>query len=133
MLTIACALLGTGCLDSIIPGHQSASTAATTDLAQPTGNGGGGGDSAGGGGGSMTGDGDGGTTASGLKQFGDLCTTDGVSGDCASGMCKQFVGGAVMRCTAACTYVSQTAPAPECANPPSAGLCTTNGYCKFTQ
>ena len=29
-LMVVCALLGTGCLDSIIPGHQSAST--TTEM-----------------------------------------------------------------------------------------------------
>jgi hypothetical protein len=131
VLMVACALLGTGCLDSIIPGHQAASTAAEMDMAQPTGNGGGGGGSTGTGTG---GDPDGGaTTASGVKQFGDLCTTDGAAGDCASAMCKQFAGGTVMRCTKACTYVDQTTPAPECPNPPSAGLCTTNSYCKFTQ
>jgi hypothetical protein len=128
-LMVACALLGTGCLDSIIPGHQSASTAPGMDMAQPTGNGGGGGTPTGTGG-----DSDGGTTTgSGTKQFGDLCTTDGTAGDCASGMCKQFAGGTVMRCTQACTYVDQTTPAPECPNPPSAGLCTTNSYCKFSQ
>lgn len=127
VLVAACAVLGAGCLDSIIPAHKS-STAVEVDMAQPTGNGGGL-DS-----GTSTSNDDGGTTGSASgKQFGDLCTTDGAGGDCASGMCKPFAAGAVMRCTSACTYVDQTTTTPDCPDPPSSGLCTTNGYCKFTQ
>lgn len=37
VLVAACAVLGAGCLDSIIPAHKS-STAVEVDMAQPTGN-----------------------------------------------------------------------------------------------
>jgi hypothetical protein len=62
------------------------------------------------------------------KAFGDFCSNDG---ECISGLCRMFQGGAVEKCTLPCVYVAQTTPAPECANPPSTGLCTNNGYCKF--
>ncbi len=68
------------------------------------------------------------TSAGGTKLFGDGCTLDG---DCMSAMCRQFQGGAVHKCTKPCVFVSQTAVAPECPNPPSTGLCTNNAYCKF--
>ena len=40
VLVVACAVLGAGCLDSIIPAHKS-STPAEVDMAQPTGTSGG--------------------------------------------------------------------------------------------
>ncbi|HZS35285.1 MAG TPA: hypothetical protein VFF06_00585 [Polyangia bacterium] len=63
----------------------------------------------------------------GAKAFGATCTVDG---DCASGMCRGFVMQTVFRCTQPCTVATQT---QDCPNPPSAGLCTGMGYCKFIQ
>jgi hypothetical protein len=128
-LALVVAVASSGCLGMVVPEHKE--EAAAVDMAQPSGNGGNGGNN--GGGGSMASQtgGDGGAPI-GTLAFGATCTTDGPMGDCMSGLCKQFNGGAVHRCTSPCTYVSQTQPAPECPAP-SAQLCTTNGYCKFTQ
>ena len=61
----------------------------------------------------------------GPKVFGDTCTTDC---ECDTSMCRQFQMGAVHLCTKPCTVATQ---ATDCANPPSTGQCTNNGYCKF--
>jgi hypothetical protein len=66
-------------------------------------------------------------TPAGAKPFGATCTVDG---DCASGMCRGFVMQTILRCTQPCTIATQ---ATDCPSPPSAGVCTNMGYCKFTQ
>jgi hypothetical protein len=118
-LCLGLAFASAGCLGMVVPEHQAQGTGNDMAVSGP-----------GDGTGSMnnnnaTGDGGVGTLA-----FGEACAVDG---DCQSGMCRTFAMGTVTRCTQACTFVSQTDPAPECPNPPSAGLCTNNGYCKFTQ
>lgn len=122
-LFLGLAFAGAGCLGLVVPEHQAQGTGGDMGAAVGPGDGTGGGMQ-------NTASGDGGAGTLGTKAFGDTCTVDG---DCQSGMCKGFVQGTIMRCTQPCTYVSQTEPAPECPNPPSAGLCTNNGYCKFTQ
>jgi hypothetical protein len=72
---------------------------------------------------------DGGVTGA-KKPFGAPCTTDGANGDCQSGLCKPFVMMTILRCTKPCTAATQ---ATDCPVPPSAGTCTPNLYCKFTQ
>ncbi len=71
-----------------------------------------------GGGGDMSG-------GNGTAAFGDTCTVDS---DCAGNMCRQFQGGAVLKCTKPCTVATQTA---DCPNPPSLGTCTNQLYCRF--
>lgn len=151
-LALLLGLATTGCLGSVVPDHLTGD-----DLAAPKGpdiglpgpmdSGNSGGDMHGGsmGGNDMHGGGMGGgdmhagptapdggaplDAAGGQAAFGGTCSTDG---DCQSGMCRAFAQGTIKRCTIACTYVNQNDPAPECPKPPSAGLCTNNGYCKFT-
>lgn len=65
------------------------------------------------------------TEGGGGAAFGATCTTDA---NCASHMCRPFRMMSVMICTKACTVATQTA---DCPNPPSAGTCTNNGYCRF--
>ena len=117
-LFLGLAFAGAGCLGMVVPEHQAQGTGG--DMSVAAGN-----NNNNGSNGNAIGDG-----GLGTKAFGDTCLGDS---DCASGMCRTFAQGTVMRCTQMCTYVSQTTPAPECPNPPSAGLCTNNGYCKFTQ
>ncbi|MDB4970467.1 MAG: hypothetical protein JWN44_6156 [Myxococcales bacterium] len=139
-LLLSITLLASGCLGTLIPGPQPHDD--TADMAGATGTGGNGsGSGTGSGNGSGTGGGmstDMATLASGdlagvmptgTALFGATCITDGPAGECASGMCKQFVGGTIHRCTKACTVATQTA---DCAAP-SDGTCTNNGYCKFIQ
>jgi hypothetical protein len=56
----------------------------------------------------------------GPKAFGDACTTDC---ECVTGMCRMFQMGAVHKCTQPCSV--------GCPSPPSTGMCTNNGCCKF--
>lgn len=118
-LFVGLALAAGGCLGMVVPEHQ-AQQGEGADMAVAGNDNGANGNN-----GNVTGDG-----GVGTKAFGETCTVDS---DCQSTMCRTFAMGTVMRCTQPCTYVSQTQPAPECPNPPSAGLCTNNGYCKFTQ
>ena len=59
------------------------------------------------------------------QPFGATCIVDG---DCTSNMCRPFRMGTVYYCTQPCTVATQ---ATDCPNPPSQGVCTNNGYCKF--
>ena len=61
----------------------------------------------------------------GPKHFGDPCTTDC---ECDTSMCRQFQMGAAHFCTQPCT---PTTAGNDCPAPPSTGMCTNNGYCKF--
>ena len=130
-LTLFFAVASAGCLSSIIPDPQPAST---HDMA---GGGNGNGTGGNGTGGNNTsnatddmaqaGTDDGGSPApAGTKLFGDLCT---VNGDCSSAICGNFVMGTVHRCTKPCTVATQTSDCPA----PSDGTCNANGYCKFDQ
>ena len=136
-LLLSLALVASGCLGSFVPGPQPHD--GTVDMAKSgtggNGNGTGGGMGSDGGGGmskdmATVSPGDlAGVTPTGTAAFGATCTTDGPTGDCMSGMCKQFVGGTIHRCTKACTVATQTTDCPA----PSDGTCTNNGYCKFIQ
>ncbi len=148
VLSLVVALGGAGCLGGYTPGPSSGPQD-SPDLALPTGTGGngsggsagsgGGGGSAGSGGGGSGGEGGGSTDMStrmlgdlaglptGTAAFGASCT---VGSDCQSGLCEPFVQGTIHRCTKPCTVATQTT---DCPSPPSAGTCTNNGYCKFTQ
>lgn len=136
VLLAGLALVGAGCLSSVVPEHEPGG--ADMAVAGTGGNGSGTGNGTGSHNGSGEAMDDGGAamgdlagvTPTGTKQFGDLCTTDGPTGDCASGMCKPFAQGTVQRCTKPCTVATQ---ATDCPNPPSSGTCTNNNYCKFTQ
>ncbi len=61
----------------------------------------------------------------GAGLLGSTCT---VPGDCASGLCEPFHMMSEMLCTKSCTVATQTT---DCPNPPTAGTCTPNNYCKF--
>lgn len=62
----------------------------------------------------------------GAAAFGATCT---LNADCQSLLCQPFVMGTVHRCTKPCTIGTQATDCPA----PSAGTCTNNGYCKFSQ
>jgi hypothetical protein len=137
-LVLSLALLASGCLGTLIPDPKPQEP--SQDMAQASGTGGNGsgtgmGNGSGNGSGTST---DMSTTSpadlagvmpTGTALFGATCVTDGPAGECASAMCKQFVGGTIHRCTKACTVATQTADCPA----PSDGTCTNNGYCKFIQ
>jgi hypothetical protein len=57
--------------------------------------------------------------------FGATCTQNS---DCMSGMCELFRMHTIMLCTQPCTAATQ---ATDCPNPPSAGTCTPNNWCRF--
>ena len=61
----------------------------------------------------------------GTKAFGAACTTDC---ECVTSMCRQFQMGTAHFCTQPCTPATA---AHDCPMPPSTGMCTNNGYCKF--
>ncbi len=141
-LTFAFALLGAGCLGTFVPDPKPAS--GPPDMAGGGSGSGTGGNGSGTGTGSGTGNGEnngsstdmattGGVSTDmagqtpGTAAFGATCT---VNSDCQSLLCEQFVMGTVHRCTKTCTVATQ---ATDCPAPPSAGTCTNNGYCKFSQ
>lgn len=134
VLLAGLALASAGCLNTIIPEHQQAG--ADMAVAGTGGNGSGNGNGSMNGSGSAEPDGGGpistdmaGVMPTGTKAFGDTCTTDGPTGDCMSGLCKPFAMGTVQRCTKPCTVATEATDCPA----PSAGTCTNNGYCKFSQ
>jgi hypothetical protein len=57
--------------------------------------------------------------------LGSMCTQPS---DCASGLCEPFRMQTVHLCTQPCTAATQ---ATDCPNPPTAGTCTPNMYCRF--
>jgi hypothetical protein len=57
--------------------------------------------------------------------LGSMCTQ---ASDCASGLCEPFRMQTVHMCTQPCTTATQ---ATDCPNPPTAGTCTPNMYCRF--
>jgi hypothetical protein len=57
--------------------------------------------------------------------LGSMCTQ---ASDCASGLCEPFRMQTVHLCTQPCTAATQ---ATDCPNPPTAGTCTPNMYCRF--
>ena len=143
-LTFALAIASAGCLGSFVPNPEPAGGAPDMAHAGGTGGNGTGGTAGSGGGGSAGGGGGGGDSSStdmsithvvstdmagmtpGTAAFGASCT---VNGDCQSLLCEPFVMGSVHRCTKPCTVATEATDCPA----PSAGTCTPNGYCKFTQ
>lgn len=140
-LTLALAFASAGCLGSFVPNPEPAGGPA--DMAHGTGTGGNGG-SGGSGGSAGSGGGGGGDSSStdmsithpvstdmagmtpGTAAFGASCTQNS---DCQSLLCEPFVMGSIHRCTKTCTVATQATDCPA----PSAGTCTPNGYCKFSQ
>jgi hypothetical protein len=118
-LLLAFGLFTAGCMTAIetpAPGADLAQApSGGGDLAQaasPDLGGGGGADLAGGG-------------SVGTAAFGATCTQNT---DCASNMCEPFAQQTEHLCTKSCTVATQ---ATDCPDPPSAGTCTPNLYCRF--
>lgn len=116
---------GSGGLESDASTHNdSASGSGSNSGSSGSDSGSGGNDSSSGGsdsGGSETSSSGGGDGGAGLCQ---PCTQNS---DCASNMCEGFVQQTVHLCTVACTTATE---GTDCPNPPSAGTCTPNSYCK---